>query len=64
MLLNTAFHNDLNAPSCMYFINLLSTRDLNPKVTADGQCSFPFKCPLFHPLILSSVFHALLKIKT
>jgi len=39
-------------------------KDFNPKVAADGQGTFCFKCSLMHLQILSAVFHTFLKIKT
>jgi len=38
--------------------------DLKPRVAANGRHSFHFKHPFLHLLILSTVFHTLLKIKT
>jgi hypothetical protein len=38
--------------------------DLNPKLAADGQGSFRFKCRFSHLLILSVVCYTFLKMKT
>jgi hypothetical protein len=39
-------------------------RDLNPKVAADSQGTFRFKCPFLLMLVLSAIFNTFLKIKT
>jgi len=39
-------------------------RDINPKVTADGQGALCYKCPFSHLLALSVVFQAFLKLGT
>jgi len=46
------------------FIKLKCTSDLNTKVAADSQGTFHFKILFFlHLLVLSAVYHMLLKIK-
>ena len=43
-------------------LNLESTRDLNPKLAADGWGTFHFKCLFLYLLILYAVLHTFLKL--
>ena len=49
----------LQSPNWFYVVCLAIQGDLNCK----RQGPFHFKCPFLHPLILSIVFHTLLKVK-